>query len=506
MALFHNALPAGYEFDGYRVERVLGAGAFGITYLVEEVNLGRKMAVKEYLPSDIAMRSADGVSVHAIRSTDSDTYDYGLEQFVEEARTLVRFQHPNIVPFHRLVEANGTAYVVMEYQEGRTLAEVLEAEGALDEAGLKRLVLPLLDGLSEVHRQGYLHRDIKPDNIFVREDGRPMLIDFGAAREALSRHSLKPTAILTPGYAPFEQYSSEAEQGPYTDIYAMGATMYRAAFGRTPPEATTRMMNDTLVPALEAGAGRFDDATLAAIDAALSLQPGDRPQTIADLQKLLAGATIVAADARIASQPITNPEVTGSTRAVPVRRRSNGSVVGVAALVFLMLAIGGGYWAYSSYQAEKAAQRIAAEETRRAGIEAERKSEAARKAAAEEVRMKEEKRKAEAERKANEKREAEEKKKAADERRRIDMQRAKLEAERKRIAEAKRKAEIQARLAREKAQREAEAHRRAAEATRSSEGQVCRTFTETITLANGRTETINGKRCQGADGSWSFAD
>lgn len=322
MALFHNALPAGFEFDGYRVERVLGAGAFGITYLAQELNIGRKMAIKEYLPSDIAMRSADGVSVHAIRSTDGETYEYGLEQFVEEARTLVRFQHPNIVPFHRLVEANGTAYVVMEYQEGRTLAEVLKQDGLLDEARLRDLVLPLLDALDEVHRQGFLHRDIKPDNIFVREDGRPMLIDFGAAREALSRHSLKPTAILTPGYAPFEQYSSEAQQGPYTDIYAMGATIYRAAFGRTPPEATTRTMNDTLVPAMEAGAGRFDDATLVAVDAALNLQPGDRPQTIADLRNLMAGGTIVAAG----SDKLTNGSVSETDeRSVSLAVDTSGS-------------------------------------------------------------------------------------------------------------------------------------------------------------------------------------
>src|SRR5215813_7761164 len=210
---YADALPQNYRLHWYVLERVLGEGGFGITYLARDTNLDQSVAIKEYLPVEIAARRPDA-SVRARTEDHKERYRWGLDRFIKEARTLARFDHPNIVRVHSVFEFNGTAYMVMRFEEGETLAAMLERKHALSEAELMRVLMPILDGLELVHNAGFIHRDIKPDNIHIRSDGSPVLLDFGSARYALG-HSRTVTILVAPGYAPFEQYYSSGEnQGP----------------------------------------------------------------------------------------------------------------------------------------------------------------------------------------------------------------------------------------------------------------------------------------------------
>ncbi|MBA5638456.1 protein kinase [Duganella sp. LX20W] len=275
------ALSPGFQLFEYRIDAVLGQGGFGITYLATDVNLNAKVAIKEYLPGDYATRASDH-SVSPRWAEDNDFYLSGLESFLVEARTLATFRHPNIVRVARFFEAHRTAYMVLEYERGKPLKQWWEKRKAMPEAQLLSLLHPLFDGLALVHESGYLHRDIKPDNIYVRkEDGSLVLLDFGAARQTAGG-AQAAADVVTPGYAPPEQYEG-GPQGPWTDIYALGATLYWMATGTKPPPAPERQHGVAhYVPAREAAAGRYSDAFLAAIDQALMLDPAQRPQTVAD--------------------------------------------------------------------------------------------------------------------------------------------------------------------------------------------------------------------------------
>ena len=279
------ALPAGYELQGYRLVRVLGVGGFGVTYLAEDVRLGRSVAIKEYLPNEFAVRA--GETVHPKSRSDEEDFAWGLKRFLDEARTLARFRHPNLVRVMDYFEVNRTAYIVMDYEEGESLDRVLERRGTLSEAQLKRLLLPIVDGLKEVHAAGYLHRDIKPSNVFIRRsDESPVLLDFGSARQALGRKSKSLTAVASAGYSPPEQYESEGEQGPWTDIYALSALCYRAITGTAPMEAPRRMsqliqrLPDPLPKLAEERREGYSAALLAAVDRGLKLAPSDRPPSL----------------------------------------------------------------------------------------------------------------------------------------------------------------------------------------------------------------------------------
>jgi serine/threonine protein kinase len=242
--------------EQFVIGRVLGKpGGFGITYLALDRALATRVAIKEYLPRDLAVRAADGVTITPHSSGESDTFRFGLSQFLDEARTLARLDHPNIVRVRQFFSAHGSAYLVMDYYQGLSLAEYLarQPDGRLPEAKALGLMQPILDGLRAVHAEGFLHRDIKPANIYLARTAsggaRPILLDFGAARQSVGERSRSLSVLVTDGYAPFEQYSRKGRQGPWTDVYAAAAVLYRVLTGETPPPTPERIDEDELKPA-----------------------------------------------------------------------------------------------------------------------------------------------------------------------------------------------------------------------------------------------------------------
>ncbi|MEE8371011.1 MAG: serine/threonine-protein kinase, partial [Sphingomonadales bacterium] len=287
-------MPKGYRFKEYEVLRVLGHGGFGITYLAFDGNLEKPVAIKEYLPDTLAVRDSSESVVPKAASL-AEEFQWGLDRFLDEAKTLARFQHHNLIQIHRFFRENGTAYIVMEYAEGETLGELLRREKTLTKDQLWRVMGPLLDGLKMVHDHKFMHRDIKPGNIIIRDDGTPVLIDFGAARQEVSSKSQLLTAIVTAKYAPLEQYSEDGNQGPWTDIYAMGAVAYRCLTGKLPPDSILRMPDDPYVPVGELATGHAPGPFLEAIDWALSVFARNRPQTIIEWKAALEAPEVKAA-------------------------------------------------------------------------------------------------------------------------------------------------------------------------------------------------------------------
>jgi len=335
--VFRNALAQKAMLQEYRIEQVLGAGGFGITYLAHDTHLDKDVAIKEYLPGDIAMRAPDG-NVVAQATEGEEGYKWGLDRFLLEARTLAKFGHPHIVRVLRYFEANATAYMVMDYEKGDSLKTTLQISPRPPEAILKAILAPLLDGLSAVHAAGFLHRDIKPDNIFMRADGTPVLIDFGAARQAVGGSTKSLTAILTPGFAPLEQYSGEGKQGPWTDLYAMAGVLYRAVTDRNPPDAVARMRGDSLGAGLAEARGRYSEPFLKAIEWALALDEKQRPQSVAQWKEAILAE-------RRQSAPVARPpeserrvERTVRMAAAPPRERRRGIWLVLAIVALLSIA------------------------------------------------------------------------------------------------------------------------------------------------------------------------
>ena len=291
-----NALPRGTRLHEYEIKRVLGVGGFGIVYLAVDLALEREVAIKEYMPASLAGRTASlAVSVHS--QSDSDSFASGLRSFVNEARLLARFDDRSLVKVHHYWQANNTAYMVMPYYNGGNLKQMRLALGqAPEEAWLQSLLMALLGAIERLHREDIYHRDISPDNIIIEPDGRPVLLDFGAARRVLGDMSMTLTAILKPAYAPIEQYAEtgSVKQGPWTDLYALGATVYFLLLGRPPAPSTTRTVHDdqpTLAdqvqdnPVLAAYSSRF----LATIDWMLQPRPDARPRSVAQVREALLG-------------------------------------------------------------------------------------------------------------------------------------------------------------------------------------------------------------------------
>ncbi len=311
-----NVLPSGYHLDEYRIDAILGAGGFGVTYKALDTHLDAWVAIKEYFPVEWSFRDADGVMVYAntqglssAAGGQTSDYEWGLERFLDEARVLARVQHPYVVRVKRYFRANGTAYIVMEYEEGEPLSTILDDSGTLSEEEVRGLLEDVLPALQAVHEQGYLHRDIKPANLYVRaRDHRVMLIDFGAARAAINRHSQSVTSLVTPGYSPPEQYTTRNDRyGTWTDLYALGAVLYRCAIGHTPAEAAERLLDDHLAPAVVAGAGRYSNNLLRAIDRALAVRPEMRFRDVAEMQTALAGPQDEDSDETVIMAPMIKP-------------------------------------------------------------------------------------------------------------------------------------------------------------------------------------------------------
>jgi len=301
-----NALPKGFEFEGYRIEQELGAGGFGITYQATELLIGRSVAVKEYLPPAVALRDRDSITVHPIGPRSRDAFAMGLKRFRKEAQALVNFHHPNIVSVFRFFQANGTAYLVMGFEEGMSLGAILKRHGPITEDEIREVLDPLLDGVALIHKSGFLHRDIKPDNVIIRrDDGTPVLIDFGAARQTGAGFNDISQPIVSSGYSPFEQYANTTRQGPFSDLYAIGATAYACVTGVRPTDATDRLGGARMMPAVEAGQGRYSEGLLRAIDRALAMSSEERPQSVEEWRAMLNGAAPAPAPRRLA--PLQDP-------------------------------------------------------------------------------------------------------------------------------------------------------------------------------------------------------
>jgi serine/threonine protein kinase len=280
-------LPGGHRLLEYVVESVLGQGGFGTTYLCHDEHLGRRAVVKEFTPQGIVRRTPDG-NLEPIGSLAAGSFAKGRSQFLEEARKLALFRHPNIVRVNRYFEAHNTGYFVMDHEAGGSLRDIISnLGGPLSEQEIEGIVAPLCQGLAELHRSGLLHCDVKPDNIIVRADGDPALIDLGAAVQFGGPTRGPIPFVGTAAYAPLEQFDPSGNLGPWTDIYSMGAVMYEMVTGHPPTPARARMAGFGMTSAAESGRGKYSDRLLGMIDTCLSLEADERPQTIRECFVLL---------------------------------------------------------------------------------------------------------------------------------------------------------------------------------------------------------------------------
>ncbi|MBF0310074.1 MAG: SUMF1/EgtB/PvdO family nonheme iron enzyme [Magnetococcales bacterium] len=306
---FPDSLPIGSSLLWYEILQVLGKGGFGITYLAKDTNLDQLVAIKEYLPAGFAARQ-DNKDILPNSPSDSKTFEWGLDRFIKEAQLLARFKHPNIVRVMSFFRDRNTAYMVMDFEEGQSLEDILKNRGFLPETELLRILEPLLSGIETLHKSDFIHRDIKPANILIRKNGKPVILDFGSARQSLPGRD-QMTSLLSLGYSPYEQYdSSGVRQGPWSDIYALGAVLYRAVTGKKPVDAALRIGSrlrnepDAMTPALDLAKGRYSSGLLKAIDKALMVLETERPQSIAAWRPML---FVVESDPEVPPRPEAAP-------------------------------------------------------------------------------------------------------------------------------------------------------------------------------------------------------
>ncbi|MEO5333754.1 MAG: bifunctional serine/threonine-protein kinase/formylglycine-generating enzyme family protein [Magnetococcus sp. YQC-5] len=292
---YNSALPTGTKLLWFEILRVLGKGGFGITYLGRDTNQDQLVAIKEYLPTAFASRRG-GNDVLPNSPADKKTFDWGLDSFLKEAQIVARFRHPSIVRVVSFFRNANTAYMVMEYVEGQGLDAILKRRKILPEATIKKILPPLLDGLELLHKSAFIHRDIKPPNILIRNDGSPVILDFGSARQSMAGQGDQMTSLLSLGYSPFEQYDSLGDrQGAWSDIYAMGGVLYRCIAGDKPIDAALRISSrlrnepDPMPSAQEVGQGRYSVEFLKAVDWALMVLEKERPQSIQEWRPMLLG-------------------------------------------------------------------------------------------------------------------------------------------------------------------------------------------------------------------------
>ena len=310
-----SALRPGYALNEYRIEKVIGHGGFAMTYLARDTHLQSRVAIKEYLPTDLAFRGPD-LRLELREPDFREPYEWGRAQFIREAQILARFRHPNIVSVNRFFEAHDVAYIVMEYVEGRPLASLLRDGARLRPEHLLSILRPALDGLRVVHEKGILHRDIKPENVLLRPDGSPVLIDFGAASKNVGNASHGGVSLFTPGYTPMEQYSDSTPLGPWTDLYSLAAIACTAITGAPPPDSISRLNGDSLQPLAQQADLAYPAALLRAVDWALSPFPADRPQSVDEFLAALDGNKQPMQDtgSSMPVDPLREDPSTGATR------------------------------------------------------------------------------------------------------------------------------------------------------------------------------------------------
>ncbi len=345
------SLPIGTRIGDCEILKLIGVGGLGIVYLAHDHSLDRQVALKEYMPSSLASRGK-GSSVSVRFERHADTFAAGLRSFIDEAHLLTHFDHPSLVKVHRFWETGGTAYMVMPFYEGPTLKQALREMGSPpSEAWLTELLRPLLDALQLLHHENCFHRDITPENIILLKNGQPVLLDFGAARRVIGDMTQNLTVMVKSGFAPIEQYSQDYDppQGPWTDIYAIGALVYFAITGKAPPPSTSRVTNDTVVPLAQVASGRYQASFLHAIDRALQVGPKHRPQSVEELLGLLGWGE----SAHITIDPeegFVSATATATAPAIPASKRPPVKlIVGAIALATALL-VAGTMWLTSPSQ------------------------------------------------------------------------------------------------------------------------------------------------------------
>jgi len=280
----HNfALPAGARLSEFEIESVLEYGSFGITYWATDTLLRQAVAIKEYLPNELAVRLPEG-TVRAKSDEKQGEFKTGLEAFLEETRVMALFRDDHIVHVRRYFEMNGTGYIVLDLEQGHTLSHLV-ADTPLPEAKFRDIFSGILDGIEVIHDRAILHNDLNPSSIVVRDDGSVVIIDFGAARDFRSRYTRSITAAS--GYSPPEQHGIGGQQGPWSDLYALGAIAYRCIAGWAPPDGPQRLRNDPYVPAAIAAARPYNKALLSTIDWMLRVEEADRPQSVAQVRSAM---------------------------------------------------------------------------------------------------------------------------------------------------------------------------------------------------------------------------
>ncbi|MDR1662563.1 MAG: serine/threonine protein kinase [Azoarcus sp.] len=278
------ALPAGFQLDRYRIERQLSLGGFSIVYLAYDTD-GTPVAIKEYLPNSLALRKSGEIEPQ-VPSDNLPAFRYGMKCFFEEGRSLARLLHPNVVRVLNFFRANGTVYMVMQFERGRTLHDYIQRHRSqVSERFIRNVFIRMLNGLREVHAHKLLHLDIKPSNIYLRADGNPVLLDFGAARQTLAQEQPMLKPMYTPGFASPEHYADRERLGPWSDIYSVGASMHACIAGLAPPRSDERVKKDMLMPLGNAYSGKYSSQLLELVDWCLRLDPLQRPQSVYTLQK-----------------------------------------------------------------------------------------------------------------------------------------------------------------------------------------------------------------------------
>lgn len=282
------SLPPGSRIDNYVIERKLGGGGFSLVYLARVAEGKQRVVIKEYMPQKLATRDQGDMTVHAGDEEAAESFAYGRRLFFQEASTLATIKHPNIINVINFFRANGTVYMVMAYEKGVNLqAYIRHHNGGLSEKLIRAVFPPLLDALRLIHSMGLLHLDIKPGNIYLRANANPLLLDFGAVHQMLQSREFQPTQVITPGFAPYEQHKRGGYVGPWSDLYAIGATMRACIDGQTPPSAEERYLKDEMKPALELYRRSYSRSLLSAIDWAMEVDPELRPQNVDELLEAL---------------------------------------------------------------------------------------------------------------------------------------------------------------------------------------------------------------------------